>query len=596
MSDFETFHGLVETTSDALRIFELCRHGRLGRVRRRLHERERRQIKSGSIFVFDEAESGIRRWTDGRLWSPSRILGNFLVYRELERRQLDDNDLLNENAKNGSGSLGSSSHNSVTVDSNFSNLNHNAKRSHHDETDSWSSSGGNYSRNYLTDGRFSEGSLENGKKSSIFTEKDLKKPKQMVPTCTAASLLGPNAFRLLKSKKLQRSGNKDQQTPPRFKFKDGSLFKKTISARIDGRLQHLISYFSETDFLWTHCRPLERVSLPTPEAAKTMIALREKVSIPADLAMQQQFRRPPTSEGFEDLADLSSNPFSGASFESGEMLIRDSNASKFINGHLLYENSGLKKFLNGNLTEQSDATKFMSSDGDLLLSAGFNSKEINSGLLLGNGHIDDRYDISPRLDTAASRKICTSKINGKSRAVSVEDTITEYVGHRPSMDSPGRFKKTGLFCDFPEKKQEDLENNMSLPDLSQEHKNMSEYLTSRTNDGGGDLLDFDQKIFKLDDHTSNLDGNHQLKLNDHRIFDKKTYLEFSGSGILETSQIDSCQDEALHALLLGTEDQNNQHQNTILSAPSEDLIGNYMLRADDPLLPVVHRPDSAFAD
>lgn len=30
--------------------------------------------------------AGIKRWTDGLVWSPSRILGNFLVYRELDRR------------------------------------------------------------------------------------------------------------------------------------------------------------------------------------------------------------------------------------------------------------------------------------------------------------------------------------------------------------------------------------------------------------------------------------------------------------------------------------------------------------------------------
>lgn len=28
---------------------------------------------------------GIKRWTDGRVWSPSRILGNFLIYRELDK-------------------------------------------------------------------------------------------------------------------------------------------------------------------------------------------------------------------------------------------------------------------------------------------------------------------------------------------------------------------------------------------------------------------------------------------------------------------------------------------------------------------------------
>ena len=43
-------------------------------------------ITSGSVFVFDEEESGIKRWTDGFFWSPSRILGNFLLYRETDKR------------------------------------------------------------------------------------------------------------------------------------------------------------------------------------------------------------------------------------------------------------------------------------------------------------------------------------------------------------------------------------------------------------------------------------------------------------------------------------------------------------------------------
>lgn len=90
MNEIETFYGLIETTADALKVIELCRQGKLGRVRRRLHEKERKMIRSGSVFVFDETESGVKRWTDGRLWSPSRILGNFLIYRELERKTVDD--------------------------------------------------------------------------------------------------------------------------------------------------------------------------------------------------------------------------------------------------------------------------------------------------------------------------------------------------------------------------------------------------------------------------------------------------------------------------------------------------------------------------
>ena len=92
MNGVETFYGLIESTMDALRIVELCRQGKLGRVSRRLHDKERKLIRSGSVFVFDELESGIKRWTDGRIWSPSRILGNFLIYRELERRPANQPD------------------------------------------------------------------------------------------------------------------------------------------------------------------------------------------------------------------------------------------------------------------------------------------------------------------------------------------------------------------------------------------------------------------------------------------------------------------------------------------------------------------------
>lgn len=54
----ETFHGYIETTQDVLLIFEGCRRGLLPRICRRLQERERKMIRSGSIFVFDERESG----------------------------------------------------------------------------------------------------------------------------------------------------------------------------------------------------------------------------------------------------------------------------------------------------------------------------------------------------------------------------------------------------------------------------------------------------------------------------------------------------------------------------------------------------------
>ncbi|CAG8558067.1 2477_t:CDS:2 [Paraglomus occultum] len=86
MSIEATFRGYIESTQDTLLIFEACRRGHLPKICRRLQEKERKIVQSGSVFVFDERESGIKRWTDGLVWSPSRILGNFLIYRELDKR------------------------------------------------------------------------------------------------------------------------------------------------------------------------------------------------------------------------------------------------------------------------------------------------------------------------------------------------------------------------------------------------------------------------------------------------------------------------------------------------------------------------------
>ncbi|KAL8734537.1 MAG: hypothetical protein Q9166_001437 [cf. Caloplaca sp. 2 TL-2023] len=79
-----TWRGHVETTKDALLIFEGCFQGTLAHCFRRPHDRERADlIMSGNVFVYEEATSGIKRWTDGIPWSPSRILTNFLIYRQL---------------------------------------------------------------------------------------------------------------------------------------------------------------------------------------------------------------------------------------------------------------------------------------------------------------------------------------------------------------------------------------------------------------------------------------------------------------------------------------------------------------------------------
>lgn len=80
-----TWRGYLLDTVDALKLFEACLQGELDHCPRRPHDRERQAlIQSGNIFVYTEAASGIKRWTDGIHWSPSRILSNYLVYRQLD--------------------------------------------------------------------------------------------------------------------------------------------------------------------------------------------------------------------------------------------------------------------------------------------------------------------------------------------------------------------------------------------------------------------------------------------------------------------------------------------------------------------------------
>ncbi|KAI9090497.1 Gti1/Pac2 family-domain-containing protein, partial [Phlyctochytrium arcticum] len=81
----ETWHGFVETLEDAVLLLEACRQGYLRRNQRRLTETEKKRIESGSVYLWDEEEAQIRRWTDCRSWSPSRRrLERFLVCHEID--------------------------------------------------------------------------------------------------------------------------------------------------------------------------------------------------------------------------------------------------------------------------------------------------------------------------------------------------------------------------------------------------------------------------------------------------------------------------------------------------------------------------------
>lgn len=88
-----TFEGYVATTHDALILFEACLSKNLPYIGRRLHDQEKSSlVKSGYVIIYHESERGIKRGTDGVPWSPSRKLGDFLVYRELPERFLTSED------------------------------------------------------------------------------------------------------------------------------------------------------------------------------------------------------------------------------------------------------------------------------------------------------------------------------------------------------------------------------------------------------------------------------------------------------------------------------------------------------------------------
>ncbi|KAK4196506.1 Gti1/Pac2 family-domain-containing protein [Triangularia verruculosa] len=85
-----TYVGYAANTGDAMCLMEAVVRGEIPHCSRRPHEKERAWIiRSGHIFIYEEGASGIKRWTDGHYWSPSRIQGNFLVYREIEPSDLD---------------------------------------------------------------------------------------------------------------------------------------------------------------------------------------------------------------------------------------------------------------------------------------------------------------------------------------------------------------------------------------------------------------------------------------------------------------------------------------------------------------------------
>ncbi|CAN3356285.1 hypothetical protein DICA3_C01750 [Diutina catenulata] len=98
-SNIITYQGRIRTLYDALLILEATRLDILPTINRRLTPPERSQyIKPNTVFVWNETKCGMKRWTDGKLWSASKVYhGQFLIYRQLTKdKEVDPNGLIKQ--------------------------------------------------------------------------------------------------------------------------------------------------------------------------------------------------------------------------------------------------------------------------------------------------------------------------------------------------------------------------------------------------------------------------------------------------------------------------------------------------------------------
>lgn len=95
-----SYIGFIGSTKDALLVIQAALDKKIPTVSRRpLHRERNLLIRLGHVFVFIEERSGIKRWTDGVSWSASRILGRFLVYRQLDTSSVREKHARRKNSR-----------------------------------------------------------------------------------------------------------------------------------------------------------------------------------------------------------------------------------------------------------------------------------------------------------------------------------------------------------------------------------------------------------------------------------------------------------------------------------------------------------------
>ncbi|KAI9294945.1 hypothetical protein K502DRAFT_291608, partial [Neoconidiobolus thromboides FSU 785] len=76
------FKGHIKTIFDAFVLGEAVNQCEIKGVVVRPDISKRSKIYHGMTIVYNETVSGIKRWTDGKVWSTSKFYNGFFVYED----------------------------------------------------------------------------------------------------------------------------------------------------------------------------------------------------------------------------------------------------------------------------------------------------------------------------------------------------------------------------------------------------------------------------------------------------------------------------------------------------------------------------------
>eukprot|EP00917_Polyrhabdina_sp_WS-2016_P028963 GHVP01061758.1.p1 GENE.GHVP01061758.1~~GHVP01061758.1.p1 ORF type:complete len:320 (+),score=61.79 GHVP01061758.1:11-970(+) len=224
MIGLESFYGKVETKDDALKVLELWKENKIKGISRRLYDDEKKKIRSGSVFVYEEKKSGIRRWTDGMIWSPSRTIDEFLIYRELIcKTEYTDDDCPNRTVLSVNTMKRDGANKGIDMTAVMKNKTNNTES--------------------IKKGSFKDGIT--GKENTFATVQNMEK---MIGFSNWKKAENIDDY-LEKGTIFTNKGvGRREKAVKKYYFKPNGLIKKTITCHFLDMNIHLVCYFSSSDF------------------------------------------------------------------------------------------------------------------------------------------------------------------------------------------------------------------------------------------------------------------------------------------------------------------------------------------------------------